>query len=87
MDLKEIGINTRNWFHSAKDKDYWRALVNAAFDLRVPQAMDLIIYTCQFSRQSNFDFCFTRSAFFNAWFIENHLPLPCCAAFKLMKIQ
>ena len=30
MDLKEIGINTRNWVYSAQDKDYWRALVNAA---------------------------------------------------------
>jgi hypothetical protein len=29
MDLKEIGINTRNWVDSAQDKDYWRALVNA----------------------------------------------------------
>ena len=23
MDLKEIGINTRNWFHSAQDRDYY----------------------------------------------------------------
>ena len=29
-DLKEIGINTRNWVDSAQDRDYWRALVNAA---------------------------------------------------------
>ena len=28
MDLKEIGINTRNWVDSAQDTDYWRALVN-----------------------------------------------------------
>ena len=26
MDLKEIGINTRSWVHSAQDRDYWRAL-------------------------------------------------------------
>ena len=26
MDLKETGINTRNWVDSAKDMDYWRAL-------------------------------------------------------------
>ena len=32
MDLEEIGINARNWVDSAKDRDYWRALVN----LRVP---------------------------------------------------
>ena len=35
MDLKEIGINTRNWVGSARDRDYWRALVNAALNLRV----------------------------------------------------
>ena len=36
MDLKEIGIITRNWVHSTQDMDYWRALVNAALNLRVP---------------------------------------------------
>ena len=35
MDLKEIGINTR-WVHLAKERDYWRALVNAVLNLRVP---------------------------------------------------
>ena len=35
MDLKEIGINTKNWVDSARDRDYWRALVNAALNLRV----------------------------------------------------
>ena len=35
MDLKEIGFNTRNWVDSAQDRDYWRALVNAALDFRV----------------------------------------------------
>ena len=43
MDLEEIGINTRNWVDSAQDRDYWRALVNAALNLRVPQAMELVI--------------------------------------------
>ena len=36
MDLNEIGINTMNWVDSAQDRDYWRALVNAAINLRVP---------------------------------------------------
>ena len=36
MDLKEIGSNTRNWVDSVQDKVYWRALVNAALNLRVP---------------------------------------------------
>ena len=36
MDLKEIGINTRNWVDLAQNRDYWRSLVNAALNLRVP---------------------------------------------------
>ena len=35
MDLEEIGINTGNWVYSAQVRDYWRALVNAALNLRV----------------------------------------------------
>ena len=35
MDLKEIGINTRNWVDLAQDRDYWRVLVNTAY-LRFP---------------------------------------------------
>ena len=36
MDLEEIGINAGNWVDSAQDRNYWRALVNAALHLRVP---------------------------------------------------
>ena len=36
MDLEEIGINAGNWVDSAQDRDYWRAPVNAAVNLRVP---------------------------------------------------
>ena len=36
MDLEEIGINGGNWVDSAQDRNYWRALVNAALNLRVP---------------------------------------------------
>ena len=35
MDLKETGINTRNWLDSAQDRDCWRALLNAELNLRV----------------------------------------------------
>ena len=28
VDLKEIGINARNWVDPTQDRDYWRALVN-----------------------------------------------------------
>ena len=34
MDLEEIGIS--NWVDSARNRDYWRALVNVALNLRVP---------------------------------------------------
>ena len=33
MDLEEI---KGNWIDSAQDRNYWRTLVNAAFNLRVP---------------------------------------------------
>ena len=36
MDLEEIGINEGNWVDSAQDRNYWRALVNVALNLRVP---------------------------------------------------
>ena len=36
MDLEEIGINAGKWVDSAHDRDYWRALVNAVLNLRVP---------------------------------------------------
>ena len=36
MDLEEIGINVGNWADSAQDREYWRALVNVALNLRVP---------------------------------------------------
>jgi len=36
MELDEICINVGNWVDSAQDRDYWRALVNAALNLRVP---------------------------------------------------
>ena len=36
MDVKEIGITMRNCLDSTQDSNYWRALVNAALNLRVP---------------------------------------------------
>ena len=37
MDIEGIGINAGNWVDSAQDRNYWRDLVNAALNLRVPQ--------------------------------------------------
>ena len=36
MELEEIAINVGNWVDLAQDRDYWRVLVNAALNLRVP---------------------------------------------------
>ena len=36
MELKEIGISTRNWVDLAQGRDYWGAPVNAALKSRVP---------------------------------------------------
>ena len=35
MDLEEIGISVGDWVDSARDRNYWRALVNAVWILRV----------------------------------------------------
>ena len=35
-DLKEIGINMRNWVDLTEDRDYWRVLVNASLNLQIP---------------------------------------------------
>ena len=36
IDLKEIGISTRNWVDSTQDRNDRRTLVNSALNLRVP---------------------------------------------------
>ena len=36
IDLKQIGVNTRNKCDAVQNMDYWRVLVNAALKLRVP---------------------------------------------------
>ena len=37
MDLKEIGVSVRSWIDSAKNRDYWRALVNEALNFHIPE--------------------------------------------------
>ena len=41
MNLKEIGINTRNWVDSTQDRNYWRSLVNAALNLRMALVIEI----------------------------------------------
>jgi hypothetical protein len=36
MDLREIGWDGMDWIDLARDRDQWRALVNAIMNLRVP---------------------------------------------------
>ena len=36
MHLEKIGINAGNWVDSVQDTKYWRALENAALNLRIP---------------------------------------------------
>ena len=42
MDLEEIGINAGNWVDKVQDRNYWRALVNVALNLRVAKAVDVV---------------------------------------------
>jgi hypothetical protein len=37
MDLQELGGGCMDWIDLAQDRDRWRALVNAAMNLRVSQ--------------------------------------------------
>ena len=37
-----IIVGQGSWVNSAQDRNYWRALVNAALNLRVPYAMELV---------------------------------------------
>ena len=36
MDLQEIGYGGVDWFELARDRDRWRALLNAVMNLPVP---------------------------------------------------
>ena len=42
MHFKEIGVNTRFSVNSVEDRGYWKAPMNAVFNLRVPYAKELV---------------------------------------------
>ena len=35
-DIREVGYESMDWMELAKDRDRWRALLNAVMNLRVP---------------------------------------------------
>ena len=47
VDLKEIHVNARIWVDSAKNRDYWRVLVNAALNLRFHKPRSQLIFATQ----------------------------------------
>ena len=50
MDLEEIDINAGNWVDSVQDRDYWRALVNAALNLRFLNTLSMSIFPTEKER-------------------------------------
>jgi hypothetical protein len=55
MDLREIGWDGMDWIDMARNRDQWRALVNAVISLRVPQNAGKFFSGCtigSFSRRA-----------------------------------
>ena len=44
MDLKEIVVTRSKWVVLTRNRDYWRALVNVAWDVRAPLTMELVCF-------------------------------------------
>jgi hypothetical protein len=49
MDLREIEWGGMDWIDLAQDSDHWRALVNSAMNLLVPQNAGKFLSSCTIS--------------------------------------
>ena len=48
MDLKVIGVNATTRIDSAQDRNYWRALLGVALNLRVSWALNTLVFLVLF---------------------------------------